>query len=155
MKVEKSFLEIIAARYGAALGSREVAKVRRQYVNKNYNTRRLSTQLRRIYNDLLTTDDPVEIRRLRSEYLSLREQIAQIKEARNNDPVYQELSGKIKALNDALKYLDEMILQKLKEYGYEVKPMTVEEVEAKIRAKIREFSQNSRMAVASAGEAEP
>jgi len=152
VSVDKTFMEMLVTRYGAYLGAKEVAKKKNAYVRKNYNTRKYTKELRKIYNELLTADDPREIQRLRRRYVEVRKKIAEIREARDNDPVYQELRDNVRQLNAGVKVLDELIVQKLAEYGYKVEPITeVEDLEAKIR----EFNPNPRSAPVVAGEVKP
>ena len=152
ISVDKTFMEMLVTRYSAYLGAKEVAKAKRKYAAKHYDTRKYTKELRKIYNDLITADDPREIQRLRARYIEIRKRISEIKEARDNDPVYQELKERVKGLNAGVKVLDELIVQKLAEYGYKVEPITeVEDLEAKIR----KFNTNPRSTQVVAGEVKP
>lgn len=138
--VSERFLSMLVTRYEAYLGQKEVQRARTKYVRKNYDTRKLTKELRKIHADLITADS-VEIQRLRKRYLELREEIDKIREARDKDPVYQELKIKNKALREAVLKLDEAIMTELRKMGYEIKPATEPE---EVKAKIREFNPNVR-----------
>ena len=139
--VSGTFMEMLVVRYSTYLGQKEIARAQRKHVRKHYDTRKLTKELRKIHADLLTADDPAKIRKLRKRYLELREQIAQIREARDKDPVYQELKAKNRALREAILRLDEMVMAELRRLGYEVKPETDP---SKVEAKIRELNPNTR-----------
>jgi len=136
--VSGTFMEMLVVKYSAQLGVKEVQKELRGYTNKNYNTRKLKKELRKIYNELLAADNPAEIKKLRARFIQIRGQIADILEAKNKDPKVKELKLKSKVLRDSIAKLDEAIVKELKAKGYEVKPLGAEEVKSKVRELIPE-----------------
>lgn len=138
MKVEVSsdFMDMLVVRYSALLKRAEVRKAQRQY-NKRYNTRKLRKELRKLYNEILTAE-PGEIPRLRKRFIEVRKEINRVLEAKNADPTVQRYREESKALRNSIARLDQAIIRQLADYGYDVHPMGVDEVESEVKRLIPE-----------------
>jgi protein subunit release factor A len=128
---EKKLLEMVALRYSVNITERILASGTRKYINRKYpELRHLRKELRKLRNDLLTEDDPKEIRRIQKEIIRVQKEIQKVRNIQESDRTLQELRKTRRKAKELVGKLDDTIINELIRAGYRIRPINVKELDS-------------------------